>query len=273
MRVLVTGHRGGIGAHVATRLEQLGYEVVGFDLRDGADLRDLSVLTGAASGCSAAVHLGALAHDRAAAPEEIMAVNVLGTWHLLLAAESAGARRVVNFSSVQALGIAGGERLPDYFPVDDLHPRRATRPYGLSKRLAEDLCEAFTARTGIPTVSLRPVAAWNQDAYGRIAEQRRLRPSSEWDPVWEYGAFIDVRDVTAAVQRALEVPLSGHHRLLLCATEISGSATTLELVAALAPSVPVRDLERYRVNPRRALFDCTAAERLLGWRARHSADA
>jgi nucleoside-diphosphate-sugar epimerase len=121
-------------------------------------------------------------------------------------------------------------------------------------------------------MSLRPVAVWSQDTYRRIAEQRSASPSSEWDPVWEYGAFVDVRDVATAVQRALEVPLSGAHRALLCAAEISGSAPTLELVARLAPSVPVRDPERYRANPRRALFDCGAAERLLGWRARYGAN-
>ena len=77
-----------------------------------------------------------------------MAVNVLGTWHVLLAAEAAGAARVICFSSAQVFGIAEGERLPDYFPVDDAHPRRAMRPYGLSKRLAEDLCEGFTAGPG-----------------------------------------------------------------------------------------------------------------------------
>ncbi len=75
-----------------------------------------------------------------------MAVNVLGTWHVLLAAEAAGAGRVVYFSSGQVFGLAEGERLPDYFPVDDAHPRRAMRPYGLSKCLAEDLCAGFTAR-------------------------------------------------------------------------------------------------------------------------------
>ena len=83
-----------------------------------------------------------------------MAVNVLGTWHVLLAAEAAGAGRVISFSSAQVFGIAEGERLPDYFPVDDAHPRRAMRPYGLSKRLGEDLCEGFTRadrhRHGLP---------------------------------------------------------------------------------------------------------------------------
>lgn len=90
-----------------------------------------------------------------------MAVNVLGTWHVLLAAEGAGASRVVYFSSGQFFGLTDGERLPDYFPVDDAHPRRAMRAYGLSKCLAEDLCAGYTARTGIPTVSLRP--AWVLD--------------------------------------------------------------------------------------------------------------
>ena len=45
-----------------------------------------------------------------------MAVNVLGTWHVLLATEAAGADRVIYFSSAQVFGIAEGERLPDYFP-------------------------------------------------------------------------------------------------------------------------------------------------------------
>lgn len=72
MRILVTGHRGHVGAPAA-----------------------------------------ALAHDTAGRPEDIMAVNVLGTWHVLLAAEEAGAGRVVYFSSGQVFGLAEGERLPD----------------------------------------------------------------------------------------------------------------------------------------------------------------
>jgi UDP-glucose 4-epimerase len=140
MRILVTGHRGNVGVPVARHLEGLGHDVVGFDLADGMDLLDAGEVRRAARGCAAIVHLGALSHDLAGSPEQIMAVNVLGTWHVLLAAESAGVPRVIHFSSAQVFGIAEGERLPDYFPVDDAHPRRAMRAYGLSKRLGEDLC-------------------------------------------------------------------------------------------------------------------------------------
>jgi UDP-glucose 4-epimerase len=129
-----------------------GYEVAGFDRADGADVLDLAAVSRAARGCTAIVHLAALAHDSARRSEQIIAVNVLGTWHVLLA-ESADVTQVICFSSTQVFGIAEGERLPDYFLVDDAHPRQAMHPYGLSKRLAEDLCECSRAdgdRHGVP---------------------------------------------------------------------------------------------------------------------------
>jgi UDP-glucose 4-epimerase len=174
--------------------------------------------------------------------------------------------RVVSFSSARVFGIAEGERLPDYFPVDDAHPRRAVWPYGLSKRLGEKLCEGFTGRTGIATVCLRPVAVWDQARYAQVRDQWRARPRSEWEPYWEYGAFVDVSDV-AAVGQALTVPLAGHHRLLLCAAGIAATAPSLALAARLAPGVPVTDPGRYRADPWAALIDCSAAATTLRWRA------
>jgi UDP-glucose 4-epimerase len=267
VRVLVTGDRGTVGVPVAGFLRRAGYEVAGFDRADGADVLDLAAVSRAARGCAAIVHLAALAHDSAGSPEQIMAVNVLGTWHVLLAAEAAGTNRVISFSSVQVFGIAEGERLPDYFPVDDAHPRRAMRPYGLSKQLGEDLCAAFTSRTGIGTVCLRPVAVWAQARYGQVQHQWRAQPRSEWEPYWEYGAFVDVRDVAAAVGQALTVPLNGHHRVLLCASSIAATVPSLELASRLAPHVPITDPDRYRADPWAALIDCSAAATTLGWRA------
>jgi nucleoside-diphosphate-sugar epimerase len=123
------GIGGNAGVRVAAQLERLGHDVVGFDRVDGMDLLDLAEVRRAAADCVAVVHLGALPHDTAGEPEQIMAVSVLGTWHVLLAAEAAGMRRVIHFFSAQVFGIADGERLPDYLPVDDAHPRRAMRAY------------------------------------------------------------------------------------------------------------------------------------------------
>jgi nucleoside-diphosphate-sugar epimerase len=251
-------------------LSRLGHEVVGFDRASGDDLLDAAAIRRAAVGCDAIVHLAALAHDTAGTPEQIMAVNVLGTWHVLLAAEAAAVGRVIHFSSAQVLGIAEGERLPDYFPVDDAHPRRAMRAYGLSKRLAEDMCAGFTARTGVPTIALRPVWVLRPDMYEQIEARRQAAATSEWSPFWEFGAFVDVRDVATAVERALVVPLEGHHRALLCASDISATQPSLDMAARLAPTVPVRDRNQYRDAPWRALVDCSVAARVLGWQPVHT---
>lgn len=269
VHILVTGHRGRVGAPVVGHLQRSGHYVTGFDLSGGDDLLDLDAVKQAAAGCAAIVHLGALANSAAGKPDEVMDVNVTGTSHVLLAAEAAGVARVVHFSSVQVLGIAEGERHPDYFPVDDGHPRRATRPYGVSKRVAEDLCESFSERTGITTVVLRPVAVWAPGRYRDVERNWQRNARSEWEPFWEYGAFIDERDVATAVDAALSVPLEGHHRALLCAEDVAGSAPSLELARRLVPAVPVRDGARYALDPWRALVDCSVAETVLGWRPQY----
>jgi UDP-glucose 4-epimerase len=270
VRIFVTGHRGFVGSAIFGHLDSAGHEVVGFDAEEGDDLLDLEALRAAGSGTDAVVHLAALAHDTAGCPEQIMATNVLGTFHVLLATEAASVARVVYFSSGQVFGIADGEQLPDYFPVDDAHPVRTRRPYGVSKHLAEELCETFSLRTGIPTVCLRPVAVWKPDQYRMIWQNRQEKPSSEWEPFWEFGAFVDVRDVATAVDCALTHPDLGHVRALLCVPDISATSPAIEMVRRLAPGVPIRDLSQFEAAPWRALFDCTVAETTIGWRPRHS---
>jgi nucleoside-diphosphate-sugar epimerase len=204
-RVLLTGSSGGVGRATRPVLETAGWTVQPFDITDGQDLRDEAAVRGAMAGCMAVVHAGAIAHDSAGTPAEIVATNVLGTWHVLQAAETYGIARVVYFSSAQVFGFAEGEGTPDYLPVDDAHPLRAARPYGMSKRLAEDMCSTWTARTGITTIVLRPVLILTDQALSQITEADA-----------ELGAFVHADDVASAVLRALSVTVSGHIRLTLC---------------------------------------------------------
>jgi UDP-glucose 4-epimerase len=82
VRVLVTGDRGTVGVPVAGFLRRAGYETAGFDRADGADVLDLAAVSRAVRGCAAIVHPAGLPHDSAGSPEQIMTVNVLGTWHV-----------------------------------------------------------------------------------------------------------------------------------------------------------------------------------------------
>lgn len=204
--VLVTGSSGKIGSRVVAALEGRGDTVRRFDLADGDDLHDPDGVAAAMATCDAVVHAGAIPHDRLGTPAEIEATNVGGTRHVLDAAQRADVERLVFFSSIMVFGFWDGESEPAYLPVDDDHPRRSGRPYASSKRTGEDLCAAWSARTGRSSVALRPVRVI--DDTDQVA---LLRHRMEMD------AWVHIDDVVHAVVAALDRDLPVHTRALLSA--------------------------------------------------------
>lgn len=75
----------------------------------------------------------------------------------------------------------------------------------MSKRLAEQMCEAWTTRTGITTVVLRPVMILS-DSDPRLLTKRDV----------ELDAYVHLDDVVTATTRALVVDVPAHVRLTLC---------------------------------------------------------
>ncbi len=89
MKVLVTGNEGMIGSVVEKVLCADGCEVIGFDIASGHNILNPNEIRSALQGCDAVVHLAALLGNSEDVPDEIMAVNLLGTWHILSAAAEA----------------------------------------------------------------------------------------------------------------------------------------------------------------------------------------
>lgn len=265
MIVLLTGHRGRLGPAIIETLGCAGHEVRGFDLSDGGDIRDAQALAQAARGAQVIVHAAGLADDRQGSSADIMSINLLGTWNVLLAAEANAVARVVHFSSGKSLGML--ERNPDYLPMDDDHRGLPTRPYGLAKWLSEEMCAAFTRGTGVDTICLRPVAVFDNQGYERMLQGTPRAPAP--GSVWHMGVHIDVRDVAEATLRAVETCFRGHTRLLLCADDIADRRPTLELVAEWLPDVEWRGGREFSDDPFRALIDCSRAQEVLGFRPRH----
>ncbi len=269
MRCLLTGHRGMVGVHVHEHLLAAGHEVIGLDVADGDDVCDGRTVRDRVDGCDSVVHAAAIAHDSRGTPEQIRSVNVDGTRTVLDAAGAVGAR-IVYFSSAQVFGIADGERAPDYLPIDDDHPRRAARAYGRSKCVGEDLCRAHAARFDVAVVALRPFLVLAPDGRRQLAERWQSDPATEWEPFWEFGAFVDVRDVCAAVAAALVRPQTGYDAVSLCSPDIAASRRTSELIGALLPDVEWRGALPIDDHGRRALVDTTRAREVLGWTALHT---
>jgi nucleoside-diphosphate-sugar epimerase len=177
----ITGVRGFIGTHLANRLVELGYHVVGFDnmshvsslplspkvevrygdVRRKADCHDL------ASDCHALIHLAAeISVDKSIEdPEHIIDVNIKGTINMLDAAMYEDIPILIASSS-EVYGTA----MTDI--QDETHELRGQSPYAASKIAADRLAYAYYKTY---EVDARIVRAFNvcgegqgKDSYGAV---------------------------------------------------------------------------------------------------------
>ena len=271
MRVLVTGSRGLVGTAVIEALLQAGHDPVGYDILDSLDILDPRALQDTMSGCTGVVHTAARMHDDQESADHLLQVNVVGTWNVLSAAVDSRVSVVVHLSSVDALGVFKGERAPDYLPLDHDHRCYPTTPYGISKYLSEELCRSVAARTGLWVIALRPPGVWTSETYSQIVEARSQDASYEWSPYWEYGAFIDHRDLARICVAALDCRLPGYRNLLVSSSDITTSGrTSADLSSFVHPGVEWRGGVEYDMDPYHALLDIKPAMQAFDWRPVHT---
>lgn len=171
MKVLVTGHRGYIGAHLTGLLAQAGYRVTGVDLHlfrgcewDAlpgaavelrADFRELGESD--LYGYDAVVHLAALSNDAMGELDEAItyAVNREGSIALARAARAAGVPRFIFAGSCAIYGKGGDDK-----PLDETAELRPLTAYARSK------VEAETAISRLADEHFHPVFLRNATAYG-----------------------------------------------------------------------------------------------------------
>ncbi|MDP2725977.1 MAG: NAD-dependent epimerase/dehydratase family protein [Dehalococcoidia bacterium] len=169
-RILVTGGAGFVGRHLVGALRSLGKEVVVLDnlsttdfktvLPDvtlaQADIREAEQVMEAAKAAELVFHLAANANGTVSVrnPRLHLETNTLGTFNVLEAALSRGAKRLVYVSSASVYG------RPQRFPIDEEHPTKPFVPYGATKLGGELCCLAFAGTYGLPITIVRPFCVY-----------------------------------------------------------------------------------------------------------------
>jgi nucleoside-diphosphate-sugar epimerase len=180
-RVLITGGGGRVGSAVTARFVEHGWDVrvLGIipDVKiEGAeyvlcDIEDYSKLRAQVHGCQAIVHLAAIPSPMSAPAADMYRINTAGTFNVFEAADAEGIGRIVQASSINAIGCAWSIHDIDikYFPIDEQHPSATTDPYSFSKKVVEDIGDYYWRRSGISSVALRLPAVWSADYLGSKA--------------------------------------------------------------------------------------------------------
>ncbi|KAF8890649.1 hypothetical protein BD779DRAFT_1610742 [Infundibulicybe gibba] len=249
MKLAVTGCNGRVGKCVVRRALAEGHAIVGIDRSTSpapeelgaqfvfiqADLREYPEVLEALRGCDGVVHLAGMpapvgykvnTHNN----------NVVMSWNL-------GITRIAQASTVNVIPLVYSQKHQfDYFPIDEAHPicelqaDTIVRRYPGMRIASLRLHWFVESRAAAQTVTV----AWaSQQLWAYVQQDSAAK------------AFIE-----AVVQDTDK--WSGHEAFFIVAPDIAYDEDADALREEYWPGVPTK-------GPLRGFFDCSKAERLLGW--------
>jgi nucleoside-diphosphate-sugar epimerase len=265
MRILVTGGRGFVGSETSRRLADRNHEVICYDVMDGYDIRDVVQLDQVVRSREPTriLHLAAIARfaDADADPKLAHETNVIGTANVAAVAKKHHIPVVYSSTGSIYMPIKAKP------PITEAFAGCGNSVYGCTKYLGE-----CYIREVAPHIILRYAHLYGQEKrfHGLIGGflsriERGLAPTL-------YGgkqSITYIFDVAKANVMALEASWDKWNQAYNVGTgeELSAESAGKIICEVFGYDGAIDIKEQRTVDPDRFVFDCSKAERMLGFKA------
>jgi UDP-glucose 4-epimerase len=164
MKIVTTGSAGHLGEALMRTLRQSSHEAIGLDIKSSmftdrvGSIVDRAFIRECMRGVDAVIHAATLhkPHVATHSRQEFVDTNITGTLNLLEEAVSSGVSAFIFTSTTSAFGraLTPREGAPAAWITEEVAPA-PKNIYGVTKVAAENLCELFHFKTGLPCLILR----------------------------------------------------------------------------------------------------------------------
>jgi len=286
MKILVTGSSGHLGEALMRRLRDTEHDVVGIDILPSAhtdevgSVADRDFVHHCMRGVDTVLHAATLhkPHVATHARQDFVDTNISGTLNLLEEAVAAKTQSFIFTSTTSAFGdaLTPPAGAPAAWITEDVAPI-PKNIYGVTKVAAENLCQLFRRKFGLPCLVLRTSRFFPEEDDSRHVRENFV------DANIKVNEFlyrrVDIADIVDAHLLAIDkAPTIGFGRYIISATT-PFSRDDLPALRGDAPAVLRRLFPAYveeYVRRGWRMFDSIdrvyvndLARRELGWRPRY----
>ena len=294
--VLVTGAAGFIGSHLAERLIDTGYRVVGLDNFDDyyppaikranirpvaardvfelveGDIRDTDLINRIFKDhdISLVAHLAARAGVRPSIqqPGLYQDVNIGGTINLLEASRTHDVRQFLLMSSSSVYGTGARAPFKENAKLD-----RPTSPYAASKLAAELFCRTYHHLYGIPVIVIRPFTVYGPRQRPEMAISLFTRQIDSGEEISVLGDGTSKRDYTYVsdiIDGTAQALASQNRGFRIFNLGGSRSVTLIELIRIIEKSLGkearIKHMPEQKGDMSVTYADITRAGKYLGYK-------